>query len=111
MPNQKSDEVATNVFSFPGRARSGAGVAFGGGGPHDPDMETRVTRLEDQFTRIEALLLSIDDSVRKLEIDAGELKGRLASLPGTWAMIVTVIGGQVALAGLLFGALKLGGAH
>jgi hypothetical protein len=32
-------------------------------------------------------------------------------LPGTWAMIVTVIGGQVALAGLLFGALKLSGAH
>ncbi len=74
-------------------------------------METRLARLEDQFTRIEGLLRSIDDRVRKMEIDAGELKGRLASLPGTWAMIATVIGGQVALAGLLFAALKLGGTH
>ena len=74
-------------------------------------MNARVTRLEDQFSRIEALLRSIDDRVRKLEIDAGELKGRISSLPGTWAMIATVLGGQVALAGLLFTALKFGGMH
>ena len=85
--------------------------AAGGGPPHDPGVEIRVARLEDQFTRIEALLRSIDDRMRLVEINAGEMKGRLGSLPGTSAMIATVIGGQVALAGLLFGALKLGGAH
>ena len=86
-------------------------VDSSGGGPHDPGMDARVSRLEDQYTRIETLLRSIDDRVRRLEIDAGELKGRMASLPGTWAMITTVVGGQVALAGLLFAALKLAGGH
>lgn len=100
-----------NIVGFPGRAQPGAGIAAGGGPPHDPGMEARLTRLEDQFTRIEDLLRGIDDRVRKIEVDAGELKGRLGGLPSTWAMIATVIGGQVALAGLLFGALKLGGAH
>lgn len=98
------------MVDFPGQPQQG-GVAPGGSGPHDPGMEARVTRLEDQFTRIEALLKSIDERVRKLEIDAGELKGRIAGLPSTWAMIATVLGSQVALAGLLFAALKLGGAR
>lgn len=111
MPSPGDSGGSNKVVGFPGKAQSGTGVAAGGGPPHDFGMEARLIRLEDQFIRIEALLRSIDDRVRKLEIDAGELKGRLASLPGTWAMIVTVIGGQVALAGLLFGALKLGGAH
>ena len=90
-------------------------------------MEARVTRLEDQFKNIETLLRDIDKSVRKLESDAGELKGRvanlptamdmgelkgrIATLPSTWQMITIVLGGQVTLAGLLFAALKLGGVH
>ena len=86
-------------------------VDHGGSGPHDPNMEARVTRLEDQFTRIEALLRSIDDRVRNLEIGAGEMKGRVANLPSTWALIGTVIGGQIALAGLLLGAVRFGGGH
>jgi hypothetical protein len=103
--------MAEKISSFPGKPQQAPNVASGGGGPHDPLMEARMVRLEDQFTRIEALLRGIDDRVRGIEVGAGELKGRLASLPGTWAMIATVIGGQVALAGLLFGALRLGLPH
>ncbi len=70
-------------------------------------MEARVARLEDQFGRIEALLRGIDDRMRKFEVDAAEMKGRLSGLPSTWALVTTVIGGQITLVGLLFAALKL----
>lgn len=93
------------------QGRKGSALDSGGGPPHDPDMEVRVARLEDQFNRIEALLKGIDDRARRLEIDAGELKGRLAHLPTTWAMVTTVVGGQVALAGILFAAMRLVGTH
>ncbi len=88
---------------------SGEGIASGGGPPHGSGMEAQVARLEDQFGRIKGLLRGIDERLRKFEVDAGEMRGRLSSLPDTWAMATTVIGGQMALAGLLFGALKLGG--
>ncbi len=86
-----------------------------------------MTRLEQQFDRIETLLHGIvasvadlgdrmgalelrmetlDDRVRKLEIDGGELRGRVYDLPSTWAVVTTVIGGQITLAALLLGALK-----
>lgn len=74
-------------------------------------MEVRVARLEDQFGRIETLLRVIDDRLRKFEVDAGEMKGRLSGLPSTWAMVTTVIGAQVALAGLFLAALKFSGSH
>jgi hypothetical protein len=112
-------------------------------------MEGRILRLEDQFGRIETLLLGInghvgaldkrmgalegrmgaienrmgaiegrmggledritglDDRVRKLEIGSGELRGRVYNLPSTWAVVTTVIGGQITLAALLLGALKM----
>lgn len=99
----------SNIYSFP--SQEGDKVASSGGPPHGSDMEARVAKLEDQFGRIEALLHGIDDRVRSIEINAAEMKGRLSSLPGTWAVITTVIGGQVALAGLLFAALKFGAPH
>lgn len=111
MPDDDDRKTPGRVVAFPQGAQTGAGVASGGDGPHGPDMEARMARLEDQFSRIETLLRSIDDRVHKLEIDGSELKGRLATLPATWAMIATVIGGQMALATLLFGALRLSALH
>ncbi len=121
-------------------------IAGGGGGPHDPGMDARVTRLEDQYGRIETLLRAIDgrmgqldgrmgqlddrvgriedrvgriddrveqlgDRVRHIEIDVAELKGRIVNLPTTWAMITTMIGGQIALAGILLAAFRFAGVH
>ena len=83
-------------------------VASSGGGPYDPKMEIRMVRLEDQFSRIEILLKGIDDRVRAVELELRESKGRMSNLPTTWAMIATVVGGQVGLVALLFTALKLG---
>ncbi len=123
------DKGARNIVSFP--AKSPGGVAGGGDGPHDPDMETRLRRLEDSIPRIEALMTRMDDRLRVMETDIGEMKGRTAPLltlgdkvdklaidvaevkgrvthlPSTWAMITTMLGGQIALAGLLATILRL----
>lgn len=98
-----------NIYPFP--SQDGDRVVSGGSPPHDPGMEARVARLEDQFGRIEVLLRGIDDRMRKFEVDAAEMKGRLSGLPSTWALVTTVIGGQITLVGLLFAALKLIGPH
>ena len=136
--SERDDHGAKRVLPFIG----GPGVppiAGGGGGPHDPGMDARVTRLEDQYGRIETLLRAIDDRmgriddrvgriddrvgriedrveqlgdrVRHIEIDVAELKGRIVNLPTTWAMITTMIGGQIALAGILLAAFRFAGVH
>ena len=81
-------------------------------------MEARITRLEDQFGRIEQLLNGLnerlqrlDDGVRAVEVSNAELKGRVGQLPSTWVMITTILGGQIALAGVVAAILKLAGAH
>lgn len=123
------EKGAGNIISF--SAKSPGGVAGGGDGPHDPDMETRLRRLEDSIPRIEALMTRMDDRLRVMETDIGEMKGRTAPLltlgdkvdklaidvaevkgrvthlPSTWAMITTMLGGQIALAGLLATILRL----
>jgi hypothetical protein len=96
-------------------------LATGGGGPHDPGMEMRLQRLEETLPRIEALLRSLDDRLRRVEIevervrnvqiDLAELKGRITNLPSTWAMVTTILGGQVAFAAVFLALLRFAGAH
>ena len=62
--------------------------------------------MDEQTRRLETLLRSTDDRVRRLEVDVAELKGRIVNLPTTWAMITTMIGGQITLAGLVLVILK-----
>ncbi len=45
----------------------------GAAGPQDPDMAVRVQRLEDTLRRIEALLTSVDERLRKVEIEVAEI--------------------------------------
>ena len=87
MANPPSGDQHGNVFRFPAGDRPIAGLASGGGGPQGPDMDARMTRLEEQFSRIETLLRGVDDRLRKVETDIAELKGRVANLPSTWAMV------------------------
>jgi hypothetical protein len=74
-------------------------------------MEARVSRLEDQFGRIEKLLTGMDDRLRHLEINVAELKGTVSQMPSTWAMIMAIVGSQIAFAGVLATIFKLAGAH
>jgi hypothetical protein len=82
----------------------------GGGVPHhDPSMEMRVQRLEDTLPRIERLMASLDERLRKVEITVAEMNGRMTNLPSTWAMITTMLGGQIAFAGTIVAILHLTG--
>jgi hypothetical protein len=98
-------------------------VAPADGGSHDPGVEARVTRLEDQFGRIELLLGGIekrldrledrfdrfDERTRALEVGVAEIKGRISMIPGVWQQMTMIVATQATLAGFLFGALKLSG--
>ena len=66
-------------------------------------METDIGEMKGQT----APLLTLGDKVDKLAIDVAEVKGRVTHLPSTWAMITTMLGGQIALAGLLATILRL----
>ena len=65
-------------------------------------MEARLAKLEEDFRAIRA-----DTSATRA--DVAYIRGRFESLPTAWQMITTVLGGNVALAGLLFAAVKLFG--
>ena len=86
-------------------------LAAGPGGAHDPSMAMRLQRLEEFLPRIEALMKSVDDHVRRVEIEVAEMKGRVASLPSTWAMVTTILGGQVAFAAVLAAIPRLAVPH
>ena len=79
-------------------------LASSGSGPHDPDVEARLSRLEEEFRAMRA-----DVSATRATCDY--IRGRLESLPTAWQMVTTVVAGNVALAGVLFAAVKLFGGH
>lgn len=81
-------------------AESKEPLGKGPGGPHDDGMEARVARLEADVAEMKA---DMKTALR----DLSYLRGRLEQLPTTWAMVTTIIGGQIALAGILIAALRL----
>jgi hypothetical protein len=72
-------------------------------------MEMRLQGLEDILARIERRMASLDERMRKIEITVAEMNGRMTNLPSTWAMITTMLGGQIAFAGTLAAILHLAG--
>jgi uncharacterized coiled-coil protein SlyX len=112
----------SNIVPGPGFGRDISGGLDGdGGGPHDPDMEQRVAKLETDvgeikatLARLEPVLTRIDAGVRKLEADVGELKGRmtgiegqLRQLPTMWTLTTLVL----SIFGLAFVLLKFATPH
>jgi len=71
----------------------------------DPgNMEARVARLESEMKELR-------DDMKQLRVDTAYIRGKLEHLPSTWVMLTGIIGGQVALAGLLFAASRLLAPH
>lgn len=56
-------------------------------------------------------MTSVNDRLRKVEIGLAKMEGRITHLPTTWAMITTMLGGQIALAGFLVAILRVVGTH
>jgi hypothetical protein len=86
-------------------------LAGAGGGPHDHGMEMRLQRLEDAIPRIEAFLKSIDERLRRVETELAETKGRVTSLPTTWALLTAIMAGQIAFGGMFAAVLRFAGLH
>ena len=63
-------------------------IATGGGGPHNPDMEARVAKLEEAVTAI--------------RLDIAEMKGKISNLPTTWQLVGVNFGLAVGIGGLVF---------
>jgi hypothetical protein len=95
-----------NIVSFPGK------LAGDGRGPHDPTMEARVAKLEQDMSevkatlgRMEPLLIRMDERMNHLATRAelfasvGDLKTALESKPGRaamWTMSIALFGLTVA---------------
>lgn len=92
----------TNIHLIHSRRESH--LALGGGGPHDPTMDARMARLEEDFRGMRA-----DLSATRATCEY--IRGRLESLPTTWQMVGTVLAGNAGLAGVLFATVKLFGGH
>ena len=61
--------------------------------------------------RIEALLNSLDDRMRHVEIDIAEMKGRMSQLPSMWAMLTSIMGGQIAFGAVMATIFRAAGLH
>ena len=67
-------------------------------------LEQRVERLEDESREFR-------DDLRQIRTDLAFIRGRLENLPSSWVMLTGIIGGQIALAGVLIAASRLLGNH
>ena len=81
------------------------------------DLEPRVAVLEAAIIEIRASLLRIEQQqiattaqIAELRGSMEYLRGRVEMLPTTWVLLVGIIGGQVALAGVI-SAVVFGAAH
>jgi hypothetical protein len=84
-------------------AMSGIPVALG-------RLEERSVAAEARFDRLDRRLDRTDAKLDGIAAQLAGISGRLEMMPSTWQMIVAIIGGQVALAGLL-AAVIFGVAH
>ena len=81
-------------------------LAGGGGGPHDPGMEPRVARLEEDLKDVKADMRTVKADLATIRADLGYLKGRLENLPTTWVMVTTLMASQAALLAFAFMLLR-----
>jgi hypothetical protein len=83
-----------------------------------PKLEAKLDIMSSQVggVRVELasqlgdMRLDMANQLRPVRSDLDNLRGEVARMPSTWAMVVAIIGGQVALAGLI-AAVVFGVAH
>jgi hypothetical protein len=80
-------------------------VERSGPGAYPPSLEARVAVLEALVSRIDSKLDALQAGQEALRADVAELRGMVRMLPTTWQMITGIIGGNIALAGALAGAV------
>ena len=65
----------------------------------------RFDRLEERFERMEQ---RIEQRLDEIDRRIATIEGHIKQLPTMWHIVTYTIGAQVTLAGLLFGAYRLG---
>ena len=71
--------AANNILAFPG-----------GGGPEDPMLEHRVSRLEDDAKDIKASLKAIDAKLNSIEVSVPKIEGKVSQSP-TWLQLISAV--------------------
>jgi hypothetical protein len=66
-----------------------ASIDYGGGGPHDPGMEARVARLEQDMQEIKTDLKAVRSDLSDIKIKLAGLDGRFAGLEGRLGALPT----------------------
>lgn len=74
--------------------------------PHDPGMEARVARLEDDFKEARKDLKDIRDGIAGIRERLASLEGKIGNLPSTWVMVTTLAASQIALLGFTFAIIR-----
>lgn len=96
-------------------------VVSAGGTPVNAVLEQRAVRLEEKVDRIEAILTRLEPRITewalvgakasdllKMQLDLAEVKGRLASIPTWWMLMVSLLTTWIAGAGTVFTLVKVG---
>ncbi|WP_434617445.1 hypothetical protein [Azospirillum sp. B2RO_4] len=107
-----------NVHNLPSGRRRSTLTEFdrpidgGGDGPHPPDMEQRVAKLETDVGEIKDILKRLEPSLSRITVDLAELKGKISHMPTLWQIAGTMLAinaGIVAVAGLAVALLRHAG--
>jgi chromosome segregation ATPase len=69
-------------------------------------LEADMREVKSTLGRIEPLLRSIDERLRKLEIDVSEMKGKVSQLPTAWTFITSGIGLVLGTFAFIFAVLR-----
>jgi hypothetical protein len=90
-------------------------LAHGGGGPHDPGMDARLTAVEQRLDRLEGKVDGLDARLRGVETAVSGVSAKLdllsagivGKIPSWWQIPAASVSTVVLLSMLLAGAQKL----
>lgn len=111
---QMVDNTFRNVTDIVTRNRYSPEVDSSGGPPHDSDMEARVAKLEENYSKVLELLGRLDvaiaaqsKDVSSLKNDIAEIKGKLSHMPTMWSVAGTMLAINAGILALGFGLARI----
>lgn len=69
-------------------------------------LEADMREVKSILGRMEPMLRSIDDRLRRLEMETAEMKGKVSQLPTAWTFITAGIGLILGTFGFIFAVLR-----
>jgi hypothetical protein len=77
-----------------------------GGGPHEPDLVTRVALIEEKVDRIERGVNDLEPRLRTIEATLAEIKGRVSQSPSRLQLLVAIVATWGAGAAIVAGVVR-----